>query len=170
MVNRKYHLLVSLAGAIVSIDQLVKFSVASRLEEGNSLNLGLPFLDITLVKNRGAIFGLLGDLDPSLRDPIFLFLPLLTLLLIIAFYFKLSDRLPYSILSLCLIVGGAIGNLLDRLRLGYVIDYLDFHWNSQYHFPAFNVADMSITAGVVLLAWAMFLRNEDLSSDELLED
>lgn len=130
--------------------------------------MGLPFLQLTLIKNHGAIFGLFGNLSPNLRDPIFLFVPTFTLLLIIAFYFKLSERLPFAIFSFCLIIGGALGNLLDRLRLGYVVDFLDFHWRQQYHFPAFNIADLSISIGVLLLGWAIFFEREDLTNDDAL--
>jgi signal peptidase II len=104
-----------------------------------------------LIHNTGAAFGLLANLPPEIREPFFLVLPSLTLTAILYAYYKLPDEDVMSIYGLILIVGGALGNLIDRVRLGYVVDFLDFHWYGKYHFPAFNVADSAICIGVGIL-------------------
>jgi signal peptidase II len=86
-----------------------------------------------------------------LRDPVLFLLPCLVLALIFFAFARLRDAQLLSVYALSLVIGGAVGNLADRLRLGYVVDFLDFHWRGRAHFPAFNVADMAISAGVGLL-------------------
>ena len=156
MVPRKYLVLVSSSGALISLDQLSKFWASSQLKLGETRPVVDLFLNLSLVRNSGAAFGLFSNLRQELRDPLFLFVPVLTLLVIFFAFTRLRDSQAYSIGSFCLIIGGAFGNILDRLRLGYVVDFLDFHWNSRAHFPAFNVADAAISLGVLVLFVGIF--------------
>lgn len=148
--------LVSSSGALISLDQLSKFWASSQLKLGDSRPVFDLFLNLSLVHNSGAAFGLFSSLKQELRDPLFLVVPITTLLLIFFAFTRLKDSQSYSIASFCLIIGGAFGNVLDRLRLGYVVDFLDFHWNSRAHFPAFNVADAAISLGVFVLFVGIF--------------
>jgi signal peptidase II len=79
-------------------------------------------------------------------------------------FWKLPPRDIRSSTAFSLVMGGAVGNLIDRLLLGFVVDFLDFHWNGYYHFPAFNVADSAICIGVGLLFLDMFLQNKATQS------
>jgi signal peptidase II len=160
MVQRKYLILLSLSGMLVAFDQLLKFLVVSRFKLGDNVELVRGFFTITRVHNSGAAFGLLANVGPSFREPFLLFVPSAMLIVILGFFFRLHENQRLGILSLSLIVGGALGNFADRLRLGYVVDFLDFHWHSQFHFPAFNLADAAISGGVLLLAISMVYEPE----------
>jgi len=155
MVPRKYLILLSTNGLVVALDQITKNAVVARFRLGESLPLLGNVLSVTRVHNAGAAFGLLATLPPNLRDPFFFLVPGLTLAVILFVFYRLRDNQSISTYALAMIVGGALGNLADRIRLGFVIDFLDFHWNSGWHFPAFNVADSAITLGVALLLAAM---------------
>src|SRR5262249_50045245 len=74
---------------------------------------------------------------------------------ILFYYFSASAQSFITRLALAMILGGALGNLMDRLRLGYVVDFIDWHWDNLYHWPAFNIADSSISVAVVLLLLEM---------------
>ena len=115
------------------------------------------FFDLTLVYNPAAAFSIFSGLDPSLREPLLLAIPILTLLGIIVFFYKLPQAQTINICALSMIIGGAVGNIADRLRFGYVIDFLHFHIAYQYNFPAFNVADSAITGCVIFLLLQMYL-------------
>lgn len=118
------------------------------------------FFNITYVQNTGAAFGFLAQATPAFRIPFFIIVPILALLSIFLVFRKVSDTDRKFSLALSLVISGALGNLIDRLRLGYVIDFLDFHWRRAYHFPAFNVADSAICIGVGLILLDLFLEHE----------
>lgn len=160
MITRKYLILLSLSGFVVSLDQLSKNAVVNAFKLGETAPVLSGFFNISRVHNTGAAFGLLANLPPAIRDPFFFIVPGLTLAVIFAVFYKLRDSQSLSVYALASIVGGALGNLADRLRLGYVVDFLDFHWNGSWHFPAFNVADTSITIGVGLLMLGMLFERE----------
>lgn len=109
----------------------------------------LPFFNLTLVYNKGAAFSMLGNQSGWQRW--FLSLVAVGMSVLIIYWMKKNNDMPKAHkIGLMLILGGALGNLLDRLRFGYVIDFLDFYWGI-YHFPAFNIADSAITCGAILL-------------------
>jgi signal peptidase II len=111
---------------------------------------------ITYIRNKGAAFGFLAN--TSYRLPFFIFVSIIAVVAILFAFRKLRADQKAAQLSLALILSGAVGNLIDRVRLGEVIDFLDVYWKS-YHWPAFNVADSAICVGVFLLAIDM-LREE----------
>jgi signal peptidase II len=160
MIKRKYLILLAVQGLIVSLDQLTKFLIVSAFHTGESVAVIPSFFNITFVRNSGAAFGILSDLNNPLREPFFLIVPGLTLAAILYIFTKMHDRQMFSIYGLSLIIGGALGNIVDRVRIGTVIDFLDFHWQNKYHFPAFNVADSAITVGAVLLIISMVLEKD----------
>lgn len=102
------------------------------------------------VENPGAAWGVLRDASESVRVPFFLVLSLGAVVFILAFFRKLTDDQHLMIWSLSLVFGGAVGNLIDRLHLSYVVDFIDWYVGS-HHWPTFNVADAGITVGVGLL-------------------
>ncbi len=131
---------------VIFLDQLTKFLITRNLLYNQSIPVIKGIFNLTLIHNRGAAFGLLKN-----QVPLFISTSVFAIILI---YFSLKNnkhRKSYSV-SLALILAGALGNLIDRLFFGYVIDFLDFRiW------PVFNVADSAITIGAILLALSILL-------------
>jgi signal peptidase II len=142
--------------AVVVLDQATKLIVDRMMALHESHDVIDGFLRLTYVRNRGAAFGLLSDADLPFQAALFSVLSLGALAAIGLYAWRLpvQSRLPR--LALALIMGGAVGNLIDRMRLGYVIDFVDAYLGP-HHWPAFNVADSAITVGVVLLVLDMLL-------------
>jgi len=137
--DKKKTLVISIAAIIIIIlDQLIKYIIVKKLEPGRQITLINNFLYLTNIHNFGAAFSLFQ----GATQPIIWF-SVLVIGLIIYFYDKIPKKL-YVQLSTALLLGGIIANLIDRVRLGYVIDFIDFRvW------PAFNIADSAITLGVI---------------------
>ncbi|MGC3973156.1 MAG: signal peptidase II [Nitrospira sp.] len=146
----RYLLLAALSLAIVVLDQVTKVYVMETMRLHESIPVITNLFSITYIRNPGAAFGFLSSSSSSFR---FVFFGL-TLVFAVGLLALIMVRMPKNDwmgrLSVAGILGGAIGNLLDRLRYGEVIDFLDFYING-YHWPAFNVADSAITVGVVFL-------------------
>jgi signal peptidase II len=137
-----------LAVLIVVLDQLTKQWVSSSFSYGESLEL-LPFLNLTLVHNMGAAFSFLSDAGGWQRW-FFAIVSLLVSVVLIVWLSRLPARQYLLATALALVLGGAVGNLWDRVFLGYVVDFVDVYYQ-KYHWPAFNVADTAITIGAILL-------------------
>ena len=135
---------------IVILDQLVKMLVRDRLPYGHSIEVIPGLLDLTRVHNTGAAFGMLNAIDFPYKPVVIPLVATAALagLAIYAATLDVSQRL--SRVGLTFVVGGAAGNLIDRVAYGYVLDFVDFYWND-WHFWAFNVADASISVGVVFM-------------------
>lgn len=116
----------------------------------------IPYLlNITYVENRGGAFGIFASSDSPLKPLIFSSLSIMALIIIVYFSIKLPLKERLSHLGLSLIFGGAVGNFADRLRLGFVIDFIDLHWY-RLHWPSFNFADVAICSGVAILIITTF--------------
>lgn len=140
---------------VLFLDQLTKLYIVSRFSLYESVTILENFFHITYILNPGAAFGILAGKDASFRVPFFISLSFVAAVGIVLFYRAVEDRVVQVALSL--ILGGAVGNMIDRARLGEVIDFIDVHWYNN-HWPAFNVADSAITIGVGLLLLDMFLK------------
>lgn len=149
--KRKWQVLFGVLPLIVILDQWTKALILERFRYGESIPVISGFFNLTYVRNTGAAFGFLAQADPSFRVPFFLMVPMIALVVIWFVFRQVPERSLYMSSALSLVVSGAIGNLIDRVRYGYVVDFLDFHWKYQAHFPAFNVADSAICVGVGLL-------------------
>lgn len=154
--SKKYLFLVVISGAIIALDQLTKIYVHTHFILGESVDVLSNFFNITYVRNLGAAFGFLSESHPVFREIFFLSMPPIALLIILALLRTVKENDNLQICALSMIFGGAIGNYIDRLRFGYVIDFLDFYYK-KYSWPAFNVADMAIVSGVSLLIFLMFV-------------
>ena len=148
--------LVAIVAAVVGADQLTKLWVVEHFRLYESREVIAGFFHLTYLTNTGAAFGLLAGEHSVLRQSFFIGVAVVALLAMILFYRKLGRQSLLYTLAIGLISGGALGNLIDRLRLGSVIDFLDF-FVGRYHWPAFNVADSAITVGVGLFLLASFL-------------
>lgn len=147
----KYKILLSLFVFTLILDQWTKHLVVSRFRWGESLSVIESYFNITYVRNKGAAFGFLNSAPDSFREPFFYLVPVVVLLGIGIFFWRLKDQERWVITALSLIFSGAVGNLIDRIRFGYVVDFLDFHWKNLWHYWAFNVADSCIVIGVAMI-------------------
>lgn len=139
-----------LALSVLVLDQTTKHLVTSTLTLYASVPVIPGLFHITVVTNRGALFGMLHDLPDPYRAALFTAVPIIAVGLMLVFQYHAAATETLTQTGLSLILGGALGNLIDRVRLGYVIDFLDVFIGS-HHWPAFNVADSSICVGVGLL-------------------
>ncbi|NCD25040.1 MAG: signal peptidase II [Deltaproteobacteria bacterium] len=165
--GRRYRI-IGLAGlAVLALDQLSKFWIQQTIpvwEKGFSVIPG--FFDIVHILNRGAAFGFLNRTDIDWQRPFFIVVSLLAMGLIAGLARSKEDDGPFYVYGLGLILGGALGNLLDRIRLGVVVDFLDFYVG-QWHWPAFNVADMGICLGAAALLTSFYQQRRRHVSDHL---
>ncbi len=146
----------AVALTVILLDQASKLVIQATIPLGHSVPLIPDLFAIVHILNPGAAFGLLAAHSSAFRNPFFVAISLLAIGFIL--YYRHRGLKDHSLAStaLSLILGGALGNLVDRLRLGMVIDFLDVHY-FQYHWPAFNVADSAITVGVSLMLLELVL-------------
>lgn len=143
-----------IAFSTLLVDQVTKLIVMQKMEVGQSIPIIPHVFHLTFVKNVGAAFGILAN-----WIPFFILVGLGAAVLIIFFYYKLKPRSKLVRFALSLILGGALGNLIDRIRLGYVVDFFDFRiW------PVFNIADCAVVIGMLFLVWEI-LRNPELGKE-----
>lgn len=150
----KYLILLTVSALVIGIDQATKLFIDKVMDLHSSITVVQNFFNITYMRNKGAAFSFLANF--SYRIPFFILVSLVAIVVIISVIYKLRPDQKFAALSLSLILSGALGNLIDRVRLGEVIDFLDAHWY-EHHWPAFNVADSAICVGVFLLAIDMYL-------------
>ncbi len=145
--------------ALLSIDQLTKALVARSILFQSSKSIIPGFFNLTHIRNRGAIFGFFSHSESRV---LFIFLTLVSLValgLVIYYFFKTPSSQIFMKISLSVILAGALGNLIDRIIRGYVIDFLDFYIKN-WHWPSFNVADACITVGAFLLIFILVFKRE----------
>jgi signal peptidase II len=140
-------LLVSIV--IIVLDQVSKHWITHSFQYGDSLTI-TSFFNLMLIYNTGAAFSLLAS-APGWQRGLFIGIALVASVVIVYLLRRNASNVLFSF-ALSLVLGGALGNLVDRVMLGHVVDFLDFHYGG-HHWPAFNVADMAITGGAVLLVW-----------------
>lgn len=133
-----------LGGVMLALDQVTKVMVERAFRVGESVSV-LPFFSLTYVRNQGAAWGMFQGAHYALAG-----FAVVALVLCVIFWRKLFGTARINLPIGGLLFSGIIGNLIDRVRLGYVIDFFDFHWGT-YHFPCFNVADSAICVAVFLL-------------------
>jgi len=140
-------LFLSILSLIAGVDQIVKAIVVQRLYLHDSIVVIPDFLSITRIHNNGIAFGLFQDRIPE----VFMIVTMLSMLAVLYFYLTVTPRGALLSIGCSLILGGALGNLIDRFRLGYVIDFINFSF-----WPTFNVADSAVSVGVALLMVSFF--------------
>lgn len=155
----RYILFAVIAIVGIVVDQITKVAIDRSMQLFDSIPVVENFFHITYVRNKGAAFSFLSH--ASWRLPFFISVSIVAALVILVAFQKLRDDQKLAHVSLAMIFSGAVGNLIDRVRLGEVIDFLDVHWY-RHHWPAFNVADSLICVGVFLLAIDMVLEEKRL--------
>ncbi len=149
--GKKYLYLLVISALLISFDQLTKLYIHTHFQLGESLVVIKNFFNLTYVRNFGAAFGFLANSHPEFREVFFLVMPPIALTIILYILRSVAESDRFQVIALSCIFGGAVGNYIDRLRYRYVIDFLDFHINEKYTWPAFNVADSAIVIGVCML-------------------
>ena len=157
----KKNLLIFFLGAavIIALDQITKSAITARFILHESYPVIHGLFNLVYVMNPGAAFGFLADASETFRYIFFTGITVAAVMLIVYYLIKSNPRNLMLVGSLTLIFGGAVGNLIDRLRFGAVVDFLDVFIGSA-HWPAFNVADSAITVGAVLMIWEMILNRK----------
>ncbi|HDZ02329.1 MAG TPA: signal peptidase II [Nitrospirae bacterium] len=135
-----------ISSMVVFLDYLTKSIIVARVSQFESIKI-LPFLQIVHVENEGAAFGLFR----ALGNNVFIIISFIAIFVIIIYLLKLRKGLEFF--SLSLILGGAAGNLIGRIKVGKVIDYIDIY-AGKWHWPAFNIADSALTIGIILFLWS----------------
>jgi signal peptidase II len=139
-------LITVISSIVVFLDYLTKKIIVTKIMLFESVNV-LPFLNIVHVENKGAAFSILSNLG----NKYFIGISAIAIIAIVVYLSKLTKGLEFFALSL--ILGGAVGNLIDRIRIGKVTDFIDVFWG-KWHWPAFNVADSALTIGIILFLLA----------------
>lgn len=160
--KNKYLWFSVIVAAVLFLDQLTKYLVVRSFKLHESVRIIPGFFDLTYVRNPGAAFGFLAGAPGMWRSIFFISVSLIALAVIIALVRQTRDRLP--LIAFALIGGGAVGNLIDRVRFGEVVDFIDWYYRT-YHWPTFNIADSAITLGVGLLAIEMLFVKKEPSAN-----
>lgn len=184
--SARLRLAVAIAAVVLVLDQITKFLAVKYLTDAMTSVSGLSaeigaflsvhhparqgraivsesFWSFVYAENPGAAWSFLRDAPEYFRTPFFLVVSLAAMVFIVIYFRKTTPNQWLLRLSLALVFGGALGNFFDRVRLGYVIDFIDWHLYSRYTWPTFNVADSAITVGVVIMAADMLFHKPRVS-------
>ncbi len=161
--KRKYWVLLIFCVGILLLDQWTKSLVVEKLPLYQRVEVVQGFFNLTHVRNTGGAFGIFGGEKGGVGSILFVVVSVIAIGAIIFLFVKIRENEKTLALSFSLVLSGAIGNLIDRLRYGEVVDFLDFHL-STYHWPAFNVADSAICIGIGLLALQLLKQDRRTST------
>ena len=153
-----------IAAALIALDQLVKWVVLGYFSGRGPVEPVTGFFNLVLACNKGAAFSFLAD-APGWQTPLFAGFALVASVVVGVLIVRNPGKRLFCA-ALALVLGGALGNLIDRLRIGCVVDFLDFH-AAGWHWPAFNVADSAITIGAILLILDSFVSKESVGDGRL---
>ncbi len=152
---KKYFIFIFIVILILILDQGTKYIVHTQFELGESVVIINDILNITYAKNYGAAFGILSNSPETFRKIFFLLFPLGALAFILIMLRKISAQDKLQVLALSAIAGGALGNWAGRLKHGFVVDFIDFHFKRYFTYPAFNISDCAIVIGALLMVLAI---------------
>jgi signal peptidase II len=155
--NSKYMRLACVAGLIVIVDQITKALILKSMPLYHSVPVIPGFFNITHIQNPGGAFGFLANQSSNLRTIVFLLISSLAVGLIFWFYKNTPKTHPWLANAFAMIFGGAIGNLIDRIRFGKVVDFLDIYLGD-LHWPAFNIADSAISIGIAIFIFHLLFK------------
>ena len=159
--KNKYIMLVFTAGLVVALDQLTKWLITRHLPFYSEKKIIPGLLNLIHIHNPGGAFGIFANHQGTMRSVAFIGIAVAAMGLILYLYKKTPTIYPVLSVGLALIFGGAFGNMIDRLRIGRVIDFIDLHAGT-LHWPAFNIADSAITVGMVIFAFYILFRKVEI--------
>lgn len=151
-----------LSALVVVVDQVTKWMAEAWLTPYEAIPV-IPMFNLTLAYNTGAAFSFLSDAGGWQRW-FFILLTVVVIVVLLAWLWGLKREERLHAIALSLILGGAVGNLIDRILYAHVIDFIDVYYSS-YHWPIFNIADSAITIGVAMLIYDMFVNGEEQQHD-----
>lgn len=163
MLSTKYKILFVLFPFLLVLDQATKAYVARTMELYQSIPVVENFFNFTYLRNKGAAFSIFAQ--SSFRLPFLITVSVIAVIGIIYYFNKIRPDEKSAAFGLTFILAGAVGNLIDRVRHGEVVDFLDAHWYG-HHWPAFNLADSAICAGVFILAFGMVIEERRLKAGD----
>lgn len=146
-----FFIIALIAAAVIALDQYTKYLICANLGLYGRIEVIPGYLDIIHIRNSGVAFGFLKGFGTQYKTLSLIGVAAVAVFLLGFLISQVRRDQKLQAFSLALILGGAIGNIIDRFRLGEVVDFVDAHWRDMYHWPAFNVADMGISVGIVLL-------------------
>ncbi|MBS3906062.1 MAG: signal peptidase II [Syntrophaceae bacterium] len=157
--KRKYWVLLICLVFIIALDQYTKHEAQRKIPLYHSIKVIDGFFNLTHLRNTGGAFGILGGERGGIGTIFFITVSLIAVGVILYLFHKAKEHERNLSMSLSLILSGAIGNLIDRIRYAEVVDFLDFHLFS-YHWPAFNIADSAITIGIGLMTFELLFHDK----------
>lgn len=155
-----------IGGGTIILDQITKLLIQNAFRLHESVVVIQDFFSLTYIRNPGAAFGLFADQSAGFRSIFFLVVSMVALSILLYFLAQTPKEDKSSLIAISLLFGGAIGNLIDRVRMGEVVDFLDFYIG-RFHWPAFNVADSAITIGISLLMFNLFWLKKEVPTANL---
>lgn len=161
--DKRTQLIVAIVLVILLLDQATKILVAQTIALHERIPIVTSFFDLTHLRNPGAAFSLLAQAPEWFRQPFFFLVTGVAIVALSLFLYRSKNEGLLLTIAVSSVLAGAIGNLIDRILYGEVIDFLLFYWRG-YHWPAFNVADSCITLGVIGLLWTSFRNPPDIVS------
>ena len=153
--KNKYLWVILTSATVLILDQLTKYLIETNVRLYSTITVIPGFFNITQVRNRGAAFGILSSTHGNWRSFFFMSVTIVAIAVIARLIWKTQERL--LLIAFALIAGGAIGNLIDRIRYGEVVDFIQWYVKS-YYWPSFNIADSAISVGVGLLIIEMLMK------------
>ena len=170
ILRNKYAALSISAGLVIIFDQLTKYLIFNYLPLYDAITIVPGFLDITHLHNPGVAFGMFSSNHSNIQQLVLMSASLIAVCVIFYFYNQTQKEYRYMQLGFALILGGALGNFIDRFRMGKVVDFIDIYIG-QYHWPAFNVADSAISIGIAIFIYHMVFKRPDfIFSDEKISE
>lgn len=163
---RKYAIFILLLVMGLALDQVSKALIMQKLPLGSQVPLIPGFLNLVHIHNQGAAFGLLSGWPPAYTWLFFVAVSGVVLAVLGYLLWRLPDDHWPAALGYSLILTGALGNLIDRIRLGVVVDFIDVYWR-RYHWPAFNVADSLVCIGAAILVWVIIREEKTADASNL---
>jgi signal peptidase II len=156
MKNKRNLCIISLVVLNIILDQLSKFWIRGNVAPYNDINIIADYFIITNVENSGAFLGLGSDFSPVIKSILLLALPVGVLVTVLVYVFKDKSIDKLSLIGYSSIIGGGIGNIYDRFLYGSVTDFLFIDLGGVFKTGIFNIADLSVTTGMILIVWASF--------------
>lgn len=157
----RFFVLGAIALGLILVDQVTKAAIVDSIAYGDSIKVIDGFFNLAHVRNTGAAFGMGQGSSEIIRQLFFLFLPVAFCLWILVMFYKTAKGPMHNSIAYALILAGATGNLIDRFRLGYVVDMFMFYWKKEeHHFHVFNVADSCVTVAAFLLIYDFYLQHK----------
>ena len=156
-IYNKYFFLISIAALVAILDQAIKLLVLAKIPAYGSIVVIPGFFDLTHIYNTGGAFGFLAGKSSLFRHLFFLTASAIAMGMIVYLYLKTPREFLFLRSGLAMILGGAVGNVIDRIRLGKVVDFLDLYVKD-LHWPAFNIADSAITVGILIFIYHLLLK------------